>query len=450
MGKSFIKDFSWYFIGSFIPIIIGVIKTPIFTRHFNQSDFGYLGLVLVTFSFIGMILFSWIGSCVWRYYPKYKERNNLKTLYSNLLFLIVISIIILAIITSTWYFIELGKHIKELIFLSFFYTILNQIYSNYIIVIRIEGKARLYTVLQSVKAFLSFAAALIFVFVFNENISALISSLLVIEFFAVAFLTLYNPSYISIKFNLISYKSLRELLIYGSAGLLLNLCFLVIATSDRYIIAWFGSIDQVGVYDQVYKLSQLSVMALVTIFFNTINPTLINQLEVNYKSSKYLIRNYLKAIILLGFPIVFYLSFFSKDLASILLGIEFREGYPIMPFVFFAAYLHGISNFYELRLKFTNKFKKLSVIMIITTVLNLVLTIVFVKFYGYFFAAITTTFTYVILIFLFHIFDKEIIIFSIKNTKFACTLVILVSFQAITFFLLDYLNERLATDDGEE
>lgn len=441
MGKSFLKDFSWYFIGSFIPIIIGVLKTPIFTRHFNHTDFGYLSIVLVTFSFVGIILFSWISSCIWRYYPKYKEQKSLKVLYSNLFFLFSIALLILIIVSGIWYYYEINELTKKLVFLSFFNILVNQLYLSYIIVVRLEGKAKFYTMFQSIRAILNLVVALLFVFVFNEDISALVSSLLVIDILGVLILIVLNPSNISMSLGLVQKKYLKELIIYGSAGLLLNICFLIISSSDRYIIAWLGDLYQVGIYDQVYKLSQLSVMALVTVFFNTVNPTLIYELETNYGESKVLIRNYLKVMVLVGFPIVFYISFFSKDIANIFLGESFREGYPIMPFIFFAAYLHGISNFYELRLKFTNKLKKLSFIVIIATVLNIALTICFVWLYGYFWAAITTALTYILLIFLFHLLDKEIVNFSATSLKFLTFLIFIFSIQFVIYTSIELLLE---------
>ena len=58
---NFHKDFFWYFIGSLVPLAVGFIKTPIFTRHFDKESFGELALVTITFSFLGMLLFSWIS-----------------------------------------------------------------------------------------------------------------------------------------------------------------------------------------------------------------------------------------------------------------------------------------------------------------------------------------------------------------------------------------------------
>ena len=37
------KDLSWYLLGTIIPMGVGFIKTPIFTRYFTPEEYGYLG-----------------------------------------------------------------------------------------------------------------------------------------------------------------------------------------------------------------------------------------------------------------------------------------------------------------------------------------------------------------------------------------------------------------------
>jgi len=436
-NKTFFKDFSWYFLGSIIPLFIGFIKTPIFTRHFSKEAYGYLGIVTITFTFFGMFLFSWIGSCLWRYYNKYQSENTLKTLYSNLFFLYISAFVLLLILSVFWYISASQFLVKQLIFYAFFQLFLNQLLLLYMVVVRLSSKAKFYTIFQSIKAIVSVVVALVLVFYFKNNIVALISSLAIVEAIAVIFLIFYNPVKVKVNLKLVSKSNLNELLVYGSVGLILNISLLAITYSDRYIIAWFGSLEDVGIYDQVYKISQLSVVALVTIFFNTINPYLLKELEVNYDNSKKLIQKYIRAFVIFGLPIIFYLSLFSKEIATILLGKEFRVAYTIMPFIFVSAYFHGISNFYELRLKFSNKLKKLGTIALGVTVLNIILTAAFVSLYGYQWAAYTTLITYLLLVFILHSMDREIIIFSKKNSMLLIKIIIVLVLQGVFFMIIN-------------
>jgi len=440
-NNSFLKDFSWYFLGSFVPLLIGFVKTPIFTRYFNKEDYGYLGIVSLTFSYFGMILFSWIGSCIWRYYTKYEVKKELKTLYSNLMFLYILAFVLIMIVSLYWYITAENYLIKQLVFYSFFQIVLNQLFLFYMVIIRLKGKAKFYTIFQSVRAFFSILIALFLVFKFEVNISALISSLVIIDAIAILFLVIINPAEVSLNFKLIKRKNLKELIIYGSAGLIINIGFLIITSSDRYIIYLLNNLETVGIYDQVYKLSQLSVVVLVTIFFNTINPTLLKELEVNFKNSANLIQKYIKVFIIYGLPIITYLSLFSKDIAHIFLGAEFRVGYRIMPFVFLAAYIHGFANFYELRLKFSNQLKRLSIIVIIAALLNLALNYIFVGLYGYKWAAVTTAITYLFLILVFHYFDKEIVPLKYHKIGFLFKVVLVLGVQTILYFVINNMYD---------
>ncbi len=440
-NNSFLKDFSWYFLGSFMPLLIGFIKTPVFTRHFNKEEYGYLGLVSLTFTYLGMLLFSWIGSCIWRYYSKYEAERTLKALYSNLLFLYSLAIVLLLVVSVTWYIVVENTLVKQLIFYSFFQILLSQLFLFYMILVRLKGQAKFYTIFQSIRAFLSILIVLLLVFKFDANISALISSLVMIDALAILFLAMINPVEVSFNFKLIKKENLKELIVYGSAGLIINIGFLVITSSDRYIIYILSNLETVGIYDQVYKISQLSVVVLVTIFFNTINPTLLKELETNFNNSVYLIQKYIKAFIIYGLPIVFYLSLFSKDIATIFLGEEFRVGHTIMPFIFFAAYIHGLSNFYELRLKFSNRLRRLSVIVISAAILNMILNYIFIGLYGYKWAAGTTVITYILLILTFHFFDRKVFKFNRNDYNLGYQIILFLVVQLVIYFTLDKVFE---------
>lgn len=436
-GSAFRKDFLWYFLGSLIPMIIGFVKTPIFTRHFDKASFGELGIVSITFTFLGMILFSWISSCLWRYFSKYKESRELSVLYSNLLLLFGVSIIILAILSFGWYKNSQDVLIQELICFSFFQLVFNQLFLGYMVVIRLSSKSEFYTIFQGLKSFLGLSLSLILVFYFDQGIVALVSSLTIIDVISVLILLILNPARIKINIAKIDKLVVKKLISYGSVGLILNLSLLSIAFSDRYIIALFYDIEEVGIYDQVSKIAQLSIMALITVYFNTISPNLLKRLESDFKGSLKDMHRYIFPFVLIGIPLVFYLALFSKEVAYVLLGEAFREGYTLMPFIFVATYLHGLSNFFELRLKFSDRLKKLGSIAVLTAVLNILLNLVLVKRFGYEWAARTTLLSYIFMLSLLILNDRTLfnIPKSWRNDLFKMSG--LLSFQYLIYLIVD-------------
>ena len=431
--STFRKDFFWYFLGSMLPMFMGFIKTPVFTRHFDTEAFGQLGIVSISFSFLGMMLFSWISSCLWRYYSSYKTSGGLTILYTNLLFLFTISLMLLGLITALWHMESDTDLIKELIFYSFLQLIFNQLFLAYMVVIRLNGKSKYYTIFQAVRALMSLSLVLILVFYFDLGISALVSSLVLVDLSSLILLALVNPAEIEFRLSQINKPALKELLQYGSLGFILNISLLSVSYSDRYVIALYFDLEQVGIYDQVSKISQLSIMALITVYFNTINPALLKVLDSDFKGSIAKTQNYLYPFILIGVPIVVYLSIFSEEIAGILLGINFRQGYVMMPYIFMATYLHGVSNFFELRLKFSNQLKWLGSIAVITALLNMVLNLVFVAKFGYQWAAYTTLISYLFMVLLFYFRDKEVLKLTREKRAVLVKMFLLLTGQYLIF-----------------
>ncbi|MCB0472570.1 MAG: oligosaccharide flippase family protein, partial [Flavobacteriaceae bacterium] len=434
--KPFIKDLSWYFVASLVPLAIGFIKTPVFTRHFSGEDFGYLGIISTTFTYLGMFLFSWIASCIWRFYVKYKDQQALKTLFSNLMAIYALAVFFLTVISVSWYFSESHALIKQLILFSFFQLVFNQLFLMLMVFVRLEGQAGFYTVFQSLRAALGLISTIVLVFGFKANISALVAGLALIDFLALVLLLWINPMKLGLSIKSINRADLRILINYGSAGLVVNLAFLVISSSDRYIIALLSSMDKVGIYDQVYKISQLSVLALITVYFNTVNPYLIRELETNFKKSAVVMRQYLLYFLLAGIPVVFYMSLFARQIAGIFLGSVFREGYVFMPFIFLATLIQGVSNFFELRLKFSDRIKKLSLIVIAVAVLNVLITYLFVNMFGYIWAAYTTLVTYAFLVLVFYLQDRELFNFSRPFISLLAKVLMLLALQLVIYLIV--------------
>lgn len=433
---SFRKDFLWYFFGSVLPLFIGFVRTPIFTRHFDREAFGQLGLVTITFSFLGMLLFSWISSCLWRYYSSYKHAGRLTILYSNLGLLFLLSFLFLGAMTFMFLWGSTDSTSRNIIMYAACQLIFNQLFLGYMVVIRLMGKSGYYNVFQGIRTLLGLFVALGLVFVWNADISALVSSLALVDMLSVAFLMVLNPAAIRLRFQDLDKSVLVDLLKYGSIGLILNLSLLSIAYSDRYIIALFYHLEEVGMYDQISKIAQLSVVALTSIYFNTINPVLLKKLDIDYKGALSFVQAYAFGFLFYGIPVVFYLSLFSKEIAHILLGEAFREGYVLMPFIFWAAFIQGLASFFELRLKFSDRMRKLGLIGLLTAVLNITLTYTFVGIYGYEWAAYTTLMTYAVMIGIFIQGDKEVLRHIWQKKTLMIQTVVLLTIQYLIYSLI--------------
>jgi O-antigen/teichoic acid export membrane protein len=401
-NKRFVRDMAWYMLGSAIPMGVGFIKTPVFTRYFTPEEYGYLGLITITFSYISIFLYSWLSSCLWRYYNAYKNKSDLKGLYSNLFLIFAGTSLILLVISFIWFTLADLPLVRTLILLSFFQYLIKEVIGLYLIVLRLEGKAFTYNLIHSLRAILSFTLLYVMAFGFHFRITSVLISAIVIDVLAVVLILLFMRRRISISFRLISRETLSLLFRFGSIGLVSNFFFMLITTSDRYLIAFFSDISSVGIYNQVYNICQLSMVALATVYFNTINPRLNRELETDFQNSDKLIQDYLYAYLLFGLPVVTYLSLFPDQIAQILLGEAFRSGYIIMPWIFVSAFFYGLFLFIEIRFKFSDRLKNLALGVILASLINVVLNLILIPKYGYHWAAISTFISYTFILFYFY------------------------------------------------
>jgi O-antigen/teichoic acid export membrane protein len=385
---------------------VGFIKTPIFTRYFTPEEYGYLGLITITFSYISILVYSWLSGSVWRYYNAYKNKNDLRRLYSNLISIYGGATIIMFLVSIFWYMKAETQVVKDLILLSFVQYFLKELLGLYLIIVRLEGQSKKYTLIHSSRAIFSFILLYLMTFTLNYRITSVLTSVIVIDSIVLLGIVFFSRNNISFSIKSVDKKTLKLLFRFGSIGLVTNFSFLLISSSDRYLIALFTDIASVGIYNQVYNISQLSIVALVTVFFNTINPLLNKELEINFEKSNQLISNYLHVFFLFGLPVVTYLSLYSKELSFILLGEEFRSGYTIMPYIFTSALLYGLFLFIEIKFKFAEKLKNIAIGVIIAGIVNILLNLVLIPRFGYKLAAVSTLVSYLFIIFYFYIQDQ--------------------------------------------
>src|SRR5690606_7852762 len=149
----------------------------IFTRHYSTEDFGYLGLVMTTFSYLSTISFSWLASCMWRFYNEFNKRIGLGKLYSNILFLYALSSLLTFVLTlvmvTICYYKDMHSVVLKLIFITFLHVCTKEFLALYMIIMRIKGFAKTYNYLLILQVFLAFILLLLFAFVWDMDISAM-------------------------------------------------------------------------------------------------------------------------------------------------------------------------------------------------------------------------------------------------------------------------------------
>lgn len=431
-----LKDLLWYLAGSTLPLLVGFFRVPIFTRYFTTEEYGVYGLILITYTILSIFLFNWLSNCIWRFYNKYKKTRELNGFYSNLFLLYIFFSIIFFIVTITWNLAASGEVVRKLIYLIFFQLLLNSANNYFLIVLRLEEESAKYNIITSLRAGLAFAIQYYLTFRMGYRIEAIPISMIIVELIILLYLLPHFLKQNKLSFKLVSWKTIKVFLEYSIPGILSNLGLYILTSSDRYIIALFGNVSEVGIYNQVYNLCQVSIMAVISLFFAIINPGFMRELEMNFEATRRITLLYIKNYLLFILPVIVYTAIFSYWVAYILLGEDFRIGYTMIPWIVIAIFFYGLTLFPENRLKFKENYRIIIIGFLSCSALNIILNILLIPKFGYTWAAITTLISYFFLMILFFRFDIKNNSFFISGYKELLPAIIILSIQVMAYYLI--------------
>ncbi|PIE48349.1 MAG: hypothetical protein CSA40_00890 [Flavobacteriales bacterium] len=390
----------WYILGVGVPMFVGFIKNTIFTRVFTSAEYGQYALVNLTFSFATIVFISWTSSILWRFYQRYRLKGDLTVFYSNLLMIYGASFVLLALFTLVYASLQHDFYLVKLIIYTALFYMTKELTVFLGILLRLKQKDRAYNLLRLAQSLFGFGVLLLLVFSFDFRIEAFLLSSFIIDLLIILYFL--SQKHAPFSWRYFSKDALKEFLSFGSRSIIISLLLLGIASIDRYIISYYDTVDHVGIYNQLYNFSDISIVAVMTVLYGFINPILTLEFETNLENAHRVIKKYFLFISAIVVPIVLILSVFAKPITALIFHESFAQAYGLVPYVLVSAYLYGLVNLVEFKLKFEDRLNLIIGYYIICLVFNVVLNLVFIPRYGYSFAAIATLLTYILMFVLFY------------------------------------------------
>lgn len=429
-------DFFWYFIGAFIPMMVGIVKTTVFTRVFSADEFGRYGLVYITFLIISVLLLTWNMNVIWRYFHYFNRIKGRQFLLSNLFYLLVFQIILFVVVS-----IILGmladKSNHSLIILFSIQIIVSHILNTVLTFFRVYSLTRPFNIVQILRTSVSLGLMFYLVFITNHSIEVFVQSIIYVEIPLILILVFAYRNILSFKFTRLSWPIQKLIFSYIPPSLVSNLGLILLANSDRYIINMVEGLKSTGIYNQAYNLSMMSLNALILVFIKIVTPKLVQVLEKRSNGTEIFMQNLILVFFIIILPVTFYLSIYSREIVCLFMGKEFHESYVIIPWINAGVFLSGIVYFFELRRKFENKNSIVVIYYLLAFLLNIGLNLIFIPKMGYMAAAYTTMFSYLVLFVMFlNRADLEFFKFRIVRNKVFINICILLLVQYVAHYVI--------------
>lgn len=186
----------------------------------------------------------------------------------------------------------------------------------------------------------------------------------------------------------------RDLLTFSVPLVITSVMLTILADIDRFLLSYYQSTADVGVYSVIYPLSRLLTIGLSG--FSFIFMPILSELhaENNLSEMRRVYQIATKWIFFITLPIGAILVFFPKQVVRYTFGIEYVSGSTALVVLAVGFFFHAVVGLNGPALTSVGRTKSLSIINILTATINVVLNILLIPQYSYLGAAIATTIAY--------------------------------------------------------
>jgi O-antigen/teichoic acid export membrane protein len=380
------RDVLIYAPGKVVPAITGFLGVAAYTRLLDPKEFGMYALTDTTVCFVYAFVFGWVGYVVWRYFGKFRNEQNLTPFLSTVvtaltvLFFIIAPVWHLGTIFSASYF-EAGM--VPLLRVGILVLGARAAYSAVLTILQVSGQGGKYSLYTSVNALgtLLLAVGLIHFFSWGAESILWAAVILMGGIFGVELEELCRHWQISpLHF---SSELFHKFAAFGLPQIGISVGALILSIFDRYMIEFFGSTEEVGIYSAGYTLAEMSIQAPLSTLMLATLPAVVQTFEKEGEEETRLLFKRLFGLYLILFvPTVFGMAALSQNIVEVLLGQLFRSASPILPVVAGGVLFFGFSQYSNIPFQLKERPHLLLYLIVITGSLNIIFNLALIPSLG--------------------------------------------------------------------
>lgn len=437
MNHSFLKHFMVIGTGTLFNMLLGLITTPVITRIVDPLEYGQLSIFTMYSEIAVMILCMGLDQALVRYYYEQKDLEYKRALLFRCVKLpVILSILvsILVIILSGCSFVSFEFTTLMMVMLSF-YTFVQLIYRFSLLIVRLEYKSKIYSILTIVRKASYVLVILPLVYVIRREYLLL----LVIANVVAAVICVVGSVIVQKKmWNFFENDDKRcqipqkELLRYAYPYIISMGITTLFQAIDKISLNMYCTYKEVGIYSSTMSL--VSIFAIVQKTFNTLWAPVAVEHYTNDKDDRlfYQKENQIITVVMFFIGISLILV---KDLFAILLGAKYREAAYILPFLIFNPIMYTISETTVTGLVFMKKSKMQVVIAAGACISNIIGNTILVPKFGCQGAAISTGIAYIVFFTLRTVLANRYFYVDFKLIKFYILTVVVSLYALYNMFI---------------
>lgn len=390
--KEFIKRLIGFSMGSVGSAIIGFIMVPITTYFVTPDEFGKSAMFTMGMSISSLFVFIGMDQAFVREFNSENDKKNLLWNSFSIPFLFSILLGIIYIIfykpVSILMFDSIEWYIIVVLSISLPFSVIDRFN---MLIIRMEEKARLYSILTIINKTIALIILIIYLEYIDRSFKGIINATFINLVINCVIEIYINRKYWMSKVKL-SKELIDKLLQFGLPLIPASIIYWIFSSMDKLAMRKWSTFNEIGLYSAAFKI--VLVLGIVQQAFSTFwSPTAYRWYENKVDNSRYeKVSKVLTGIM----STIFVFIVLFKNIIIKILSPEYAGAAVLVPFLLFYPLMYTISEVTTLGIGFSRETKYNIEISVISALVNYAGNYILVPRYGALGASISTGIAYIV------------------------------------------------------
>jgi O-antigen/teichoic acid export membrane protein len=375
----------------------GIILLPVYTRYLSKADYGLLEILAYTNAILHLIMAAGVNTALAKFYQDAKGLSEQKIVISTATVFVFFSALTGSLLCywgdCTLARIILGDaayapyvDINILVLLS---ELTVGITSMYFIVTK---RPRIFVMYNLLRLVLGITGNLYFLIVMGFGARGILYGQLISNGIAAVLLAWHVIRKNGVHFDVVL---LKRILSFSYPIVPAMLGATIMHNADRFLIRYYGSLADVGIYSLGYKLPFMLNTIILASFARIWTGSMMYEVarEPDSKFQYARITTYFMAVCVF---VMFALSVFSVNVVRILAAPKFFAAHQVVPIVALGLCFHAFYTFFTVGAYLESKTWLLNISYLPAAFVNVAANMILLPKYGYLAAAWVTVLTYAV------------------------------------------------------
>jgi O-antigen/teichoic acid export membrane protein len=385
--------------------IVGLISFPILTRNLTVAEYGIVGLITASLTLFIAIGKLGVQHAVIRFFAQVKHGNidfsmNQMNSTVSVVFFSLASMTTLLWLGSGFFVLPnvmQYEGLSSLFLLASGVVFIRLMGSGVLNMLRSQQRSGDVAIVESMTRCLNLVFVVSLLLFSALSPASVIGCMVIAEIVGVSYAFYCYSSDYHFKFEHVSGRLAKSMLVYGVPLMILESLELVLRLSDRYMIESMIGASALGQYSASYNFATYIDLIILVAMVQALKPAYMQMWEADGReATQAFLAKFLRVFLIAGIPFVTMFAITAPHLLGFLAGPKYAPGTVIIPYLSVSYLLQGSMHIFTAGLYIFKDTKALVIWSCIATVINIGLNLIFIPKYGIVGAAMMTVLAFAV------------------------------------------------------